>query len=336
VNPVVVGFGELLLRLAPADRRLIVQAQRLDVEVGGAEANVLAGLSALGHETAMLSRVADNPLGQLAVSTLGARGIDTRHITLAPGRMGLYFLESGQGMRASSITYDRADSTFATANVDVFDFEAALSGATLLHLSGITPALGPTGTATALTAARTAQRLGVKISFDGNYRAQLWEAWDSDPRAVLTELINMADIMFGNHRDISLLTGKRFSGDGTDRRREAVDAAFAAFPKLSLVASTARTVVDADYHKISARVDGRRDHAQTDEIAVTNIVDRIGTGDAFAAGVLHEWLEGSDVLKMARSGLALAALKHSLPGDMPIFSRDTLEAFWDGGLDVRR
>jgi 2-dehydro-3-deoxygluconokinase len=336
VSLLVVGFGELLLRLAPADRRLIVQSQRLDVEVGGAEANVLAGLSALGHSTAMISQVADNPLGQLAVSTLGARGIDTRHVTIAPGRMGLYFLEPGQGLRASSITYDRAGSTFATASVDAFDFEAALGGATLLHLSGITPALGPAGAAAALEAARTALRLGVKISFDGNYRTQLWDAWDSNPRAILTDLIGMADILFGNHRDISLLTGKSFSGDGPDRRREAVDAAFDAFPKLSLIASTARTVVDADYHKISARVDGRSDYAQTDEIAVTNIVDRIGTGDAFAAGMLHEWLKGSDALKMTRSGLALAALKHSLPGDMPIFSRKTLDAFWDGGLDVRR
>lgn len=332
----IVGFGELLLRLAPADRRLIVQAQRLDIEVGGAEANVLAGLSALGHSTAMLSAVADNPLGQLVLAALRARDIDTRHTSTAPGRMGLYFLETGQGLRASAITYDRTGSSFANANVNAFDFDSALHGATLLHLSGITPALGKASAEAALSAARTAKRLGVKISFDGNYRAQLWGAWDSNPREILTELVGLADILFGNHRDIALLTGKSFSGDGPDRRREAVEAAFAMFPELSLIASTARTIVDADHHKLSARVDTRTEHVQTDEIAITNIVDRIGTGDAFAAGVLHEWLGGCNVAEMARSGLGLAALKHSLPGDMSIFSGNDLDAFWNGTFDVRR
>ena len=332
----IIGFGELLLRLSPPGNRLITQAQSLSVEVGGAEANVLAGLAALGHPCAMLSQVADNPLGRLAVGTLASRGISTAAVSTVAGRMGLYFLEAGAGLRASAITYDRAGSAFALARAEDFDFAAAQNGARMLHLSGITPALGPESAKAALTAARTAKELGVPVSFDGNYRALLWEAWDSDPRAILTELIGYADVLFGNHRDISLLTGEAFCGDGPDRRREAAEAAFALFPSLKLIASTARHVVDADHHRIAARVDLREGSAQTEELDITGIVDRIGTGDAFAAGVLHGHLEGMNAGDMAEAGLALAALKHSLPGDMPLFSRADLAAFMAGGRDVRR
>lgn len=332
----VIALGELLLRLSPPGRQIIVQAQSLDIEVGGAEANVLSGLAALGHECAMLSMVPDNPLGRLATATLRARAIDTKHVGVGPGRMGLYFHEAGQGARASAITYDRAGSAMARATLPDFDIDAALDGARLLHLSGITPALGPASSALALSVARSAQGRGIPISFDGNYRAQLWSAWDSDPRGVLSELIGMATVLFGNHRDISLVLDRSFSGDGPNRRREAADAAFAAFPALKVIASTARHVVDADHHRISARVDMRDAHAETATIDVTGIVDRIGTGDAFASGVLHQWLLGGDADAMAQNGLALGVLKHSLPGDMCLFNQNDIDAFLTGTRDVRR
>jgi len=332
----VVGFGELLLRLTPPGRKMIAQTQSLDVEVGGAEANVLAGLANLGHRTQMISRVADNPLGRLAIGTLAARGVDARNVAYAPGRMGLYFLEQGQGLRASAISYDRAGSTFARSKAGDFDFSSALDGACLLHLSGITPALGPDSAKAVLAAARAATAAGVPISFDGNFRPQLWSAWDSDPKAILTEIISQVDILFGNHRDIQLLTGEDFSGDGLERRREAAQAGFAAFPNLKLIASTARHVIDVDHHRIAARVDLPDSMAHTKEVDVTGIIDRIGTGDAFAAGVLHKYLIGADIQAMAQGGLGLAVLEHSLPGDMPLFSREDLAAFEQGGRDVRR
>ena len=164
----------------------------------------------------------------------------------------------------------------------------------------------------------------------------MWAAWDSDPAAILRELVADATILIGNHRDISLLLGRAFSGDGEDRRREAAEAAFAAFPNLQLIASTARHLVTSDHHGISARVDSRSGSHQTEEIDVTGIVDRIGTGDAFAAGVLDGWLEGGDLAVMAERGLALTALKHSIPGDMCPVSRSMLESFSAGAGDVRR
>ena len=332
----IVGFGELLIRLSPPDKRLMVQAQHLDVEIGGAEANVVAAMASLGHEAAMISRIADNPLGRLAVGTLASRGVDVSHVTRAPGRMGLYFLEVGQGARASAITYDRAGSTFASAHADDFAFADALDGARLLHLSGITPALGSGSAAAAIEAARTASAAGAAVSFDGNYRAQLWSTWDSDPRAILSELVGHATILFGNHRDIALLTGRSFAGDGAERRRAAAEAAFEAFPKLRLIASTARHVTGADSNTLSARADTRDGFFQSEDTVIHGIVDRIGTGDAFAAGALHAWTGGADCRAIAENGLMMATLKHSIPGDMPLIDKRQLAACRDGLRDVRR
>lgn len=332
----VVCFGELLLRLSPPGNRLVVQSDTLDLNVGGAEANVAAGMASLGHATRMISLVPDNPFGRKARAAIAATGADVSAVATSHGRMGLYLLEPGSGLRDSAITYDRAGSAFANAGTEQFDLAVALKGASLLHMSGITPALGPNGTELARAAVAAAASAGVPISFDGNYRAQLWSAWDCDPAAILRDLVAEAEILIGNHRDISLLLGRTFSGEGSDRRREAADAAFAAFPKLQVIASTARHLVTAAHHRIAARVDARDGFHQTEEIDVTGIVDRIGTGDAFAAGVLHGWLEGRGVAAMADAGLALAALKHSLPGDLTLFSRADLEAFSSDAGDVRR
>jgi 2-dehydro-3-deoxygluconokinase len=332
----VVCFGELLLRLTAPGRELLLQTPRLDVHVGGAEANVAVGLACLGHDTAMASRVPANALGEAATGALRRYGVDVSGVATGGGRMGLYFLTPGAGLRASDIVYDREGSAFALAGPDDFDWDALLDGADLLHLSGITPALGPNSAAAALVAAEAAAMRGIAISFDGNYRAQLWRRWESDPREILTHLVGRADILFGNHRDVSLLLGRDFVGDGEQRRREAAEAAFEAFPRLRLIASTARRVADADTHRISARIDGRQGAVQTDQVVVAGIVDRIGAGDAFAAGVLHGIRLDRDLEWTVRAGLALTALKHSLPGDASLFGPRDLDSFLAGELDVRR
>ena len=332
----IVFFGELLIRLTAPGRELLMQSHSFDVHVGGAEANVAVGLAHLGHDTAMVSVVPDNALGRGAVSAIRAHNVDCKNVQARDGRMGLYFLSQGAGLRASEIVYDRLGSSFAQANAAAFDWDILLHDAKMLHLSGITPALGPKSAEAALAAAKAAARLGIPISFDGNYRAMLWDRWESNPRAILSELIGCADILFGNHRDISLVLGQDFSGDGADRRREAALAAFGAFPALKMIASTARHLVSADHHQLSARVDLRDSFAQTDEVDVTGIIDRIGAGDAFAAGVLHAHFAGSDADALAKTGLALTCLKHSLPGDASLFGPADIDAFVDGNLDVRR
>lgn len=332
----VVCFGELLLRLTAPGRETLLQSGRLAVHVGGAEANVAVGLARLGHETAMVSRVPDNALGEAAAGYLRRYGVDASGVTVGPGRMGLYFLSPGAGVRPSDIVYDRDGSAFALAGQADFDWDSLLGGADLLHISGVTPALGEASAAAAIAAADAAQARGIPVSFDGNYRAQLWARWDNDPAAILSGLVEKADILFGNHRDISLLLGRDFSGEGAVRRREAAEAAFDAFPRLRLIASTARHVADADTHRIAARIDGRDGSAQTEETVVTGIVDRIGAGDAFAAGILHGLRGGLDLDAIVQSGLALTCLKHSLPGDASLFGPRDIAAFLAGERDVRR
>lgn len=330
------AFGEIMLRMSPPGRELLMQTPKLDVWVAGAEANVATALARLGHDVGFASMVPDNDLGRAAIATLRGHGIDTGRIQRSGDRMGLYFVTSGAGMRATEVIYDRAHSAFAEAPVDCWDWDELLAGVDWLHMSGITPALGPVPAQTALVAAQAATLRGIPISFDGNYRAKLWERWDSNPRDILIQLVDHATLMFGNHRDIALLLGKDFSADGEDRRREAADAAFAAFPRLQTIASTARHVEDADRHRLSARIDGRAAHAQTQEVVLSGIVDRIGGGDAFAAGVLHALRTGGDIGDAARTGLALSALKHSLPGDASLFRQADVDAYLAGGLDVRR
>lgn len=332
----VVCFGELLVRLAAPGRGLVSQAASLDLHIGGAEANVAVALASLGHDAGVVSILPDNALGTAAIGHLRRYGIDTSAIRTAAGRMGLYFISHGAGARSSEILYDREHSAFAQAGSGDFDWPALLSGARLLHLSGITPALGEQSAKLAIEAADAARTLGIPVSFDGNFRASLWARWNGDPRAILSQLIGRASVLFGNHRDLSLVLGRDIPGDGPDRRRAASEAAFEAFPNLQLIASTARHVVDADTHRISARVDTPQTFAQTEEVIIAGIVDRIGTGDAFAAGVLHGLLSGQSADDMARGGLALAALKHSLAGDASPFGARDIDAFLSGEFDVRR
>jgi len=330
-------FGELIVRLQAPHHQLLAHSAALDVHPGGAEANLAIALSSLGHACRMITRIPANALGQMAIRPLMAAGVDCRHVAIGAGRMAFYFMSAGAGLRASEIVYDRSDSAFARATPDDFDWNGALAGVGLLHMSGITPALGPHSADLARAAMRAARDRGIRISFDGNYRQSLWQSWDSDPRAILRGLIAEADIFFGNHRDIGLLLQQSYGGDGEERRREAAEAAFEAFPHLQLIASTARHVEHVDCHRLSARIDTPAGFAQTDELRVSQIVDRIGSGDAFAAGVLHGLLSSEgDIDAAARTGLALAALKHSLPGDAAPFTQSDIDHFLTGGLDVRR
>ena len=332
-----VFFGELLIRLSVPGKQLLAQTDALDLYIAGAEANVAAGLASLGAATRMISVVPDNALGRRAIAACQSTGIDCRHIRFAAGRMGLFFLTPGAGPRASDIIYDRADSAFVRARADDFDWATAFEGCDRLHISGVNPALGAEPAKLALAVVQAAKRHGLTISFDGNYRASLWAAWDSNPREILTGLLREADIFFGNHRDISLVLDRDFgAADGEERRRGAALAAFAAFPNLKIIASTARHVVTSDQNRISARIDTPADYAQTDDVMLAGIVDRIGAGDAFAAGILHGLDAGQGLDHAAHQGLALACLKHTLPGDASLFTQRDIDAFLSGDLDVRR
>ena len=332
----IVCFGEILLRLSAPAGIGLSHTDALSVSVGGAEFNVAAALSALGHGTRMVSVLPDHAIARRARAELAVAGVDARYLTERAGRMGLYFADPPSGPMPGWVIYDRADSAFAKVDPAELALKDALRDARLLHLSGITPALGPHGIALAKAAMAAAQVAGVPVCFDGNYRAKLWESWDSNPQATLRDCLASAAILIGNHRDIGLVLGQTFAGTEEEREAAAADAAFAAFPDLQLIASTNRTVETTARHRLSARVATRDDSFRTPRIVVDPVVDRIGTGDAFAAGVLLYWAEDGSVRQMAEAGLALMAMKHGVPGDTIQVSRADLEAFDPVASDFNR
>lgn len=329
-------FGELLLRLNPVGSTPLAQADLLAMHAGGAEANVAVALATLGYDAVMISVAPTNELGEATLRALRSAGVNARLVERRAGRQGLYFLTPGASLRPAQIVYDREDSSFARHNWSTADWSTLLASRDWLHVSGITPALGPDLAAATLAAMRAARAAGVLVSFDANYRERLWSRWNSAPRDVLIALAGEADLFFATHRDMALLLDRPFSGDGPARRREAAEAAFAALPNLRWMASTARTVEAVDRHLLSARLDCREHCWTTEEISVPGVVDRIGGGDAFAAGVLHGLMSGAGEAAAVRDGLSLACLKHSVLGDMALFTRADLAAFGTGGLDVRR
>ncbi len=331
----VLCFGEMLLRLSAPGRGHLLQEARLDAHIGGAEANVAAALARIGVPSALVTALPDDALGDAALDSMRAAGVDVSRVRRGPGRLGLYYLTPGAGPRASAILYDRLESLFARTPSAAYDWPALLAGAAWLHLSGIIPAIGPQAARLSLDAVAAARAMGVRVSFDGNFRASMWARWCPDPAPILAEHVDGADLLLGNHRDIALLLGRDLAGDTPEQRRAAALAAFERFAGLSTIAATARTVLGPAHHLLSARVDRRERGFETEAVALLDIVDRIGTGDAFAAGVLAR-IDGAPE-DAAWTGLKLAALKHATPGDQSCTTRRDLDAFdLAASLDVRR
>jgi 2-dehydro-3-deoxygluconokinase len=311
----VVCFGELLLRLGAGERGLLLQTPKLDVHVGGAEANVAVSLARFGHDVAFASVVADNALGRAAADELRRHGVDTRAIEWRPGRMGLYFLTPGAGARAPTVLYDRTGSAFALASSDGISWKRVLEGAAWLHVSGIVPAVSAAAAAAGERAVATAFRQGVAVSFDGNYRHGVWGERSSEAPALLRALLEHARIAFVDDRDIALVLGRKFEGEALVRRRAAADAAFTTFPNLEAIYCTVRATESAERQTLAGVMLVRGSERVSRSYRLEGIVDRVGSGDAFAAGVLHGRLAGLDDQKTLELAAAAAVLKHSIPGD---------------------
>lgn len=328
----IVCFGELMIRFSPPGRELLLQTPTLHTSVAGAEGNAAVALARFGHDVRMVSFVGDNPLGAAAISELRKHGVDTRFIKRAPGRMGVYFVTAGAGQRPGEVLYDRANSAFALAPPDAVDWAKALDGAEWLHISGVTPAVSRNAGDAALAAMKIARDMGVKVSFDANFRSKLWEARQDDPREALRPLFEHADLIFAEARDISLLTGQRIASHS-----EATELAFQLFPNLSRIAHTTRTVINADHHELVGHACARKGGASSRKHAITGIVDRIGGGDAFASGYLHGIVSGMEESAALDFAVGAAVLKHSIPGDFNLVSEADVRFYLsDSGSDVRR
>ena len=336
--PNVVCYGEVLLRLTAPQNGALLQFPTLAVNVGGAEANVAVSLSRFGYPVSLVSVLPDNALGHAALGELRRHGVHTDGIRFGAGRMGLYFLTVGAGHRPSEVLYDRNDSAFARAAPDLMEWNEALAGSTWLHLSGITPAVSSSAAESALRAVRAARTLGLSVSFDCNYRAKLWERWHGSARMILRDLVNETDLLFADQRDIALILGRDYGGLPAQQRfQAAAGEALGNFPRLQRIATTVRVERTVDDHDLSAVMCSRSGLWTTRSYSLGRIVDRIGSGDAFAAGVLHCILSGSDDQRAVNFALAAACLKHSIPGDFNLAGiADVDNLLQDTGFTVRR
>src|SRR5262245_16637200 len=318
----VITFGEAMIRLSPPNFRRLEQAQSLDLLVGGAELNTAVGLSRLGRNTAWVSRLTDNPLGQLIANRAREAGVDTHHVLFTThDRVGVYFLECGAAPRASSVIYDRKDSAISQAKPGMFDWAKIFSGVTWFHVTGITPALSLSTAATTREALKAARAAGVRTSIDLNYRSKLWSP--ADAGKWMTEFMHLCDVLITTEDDVE----KVFGITATDYETVAKKLT-ETFP-LRTVAITLRVnlLVWRNSWTAIAYRSGQLLRTRTYEV---EIVDRLGAGDSFAAGLINGLLE--DDLQLGLDyGVAMSALKHSIPGDFAWMGRDEVEALLKGG-----
>ncbi|MGV3579194.1 sugar kinase [Brevundimonas sp.] len=331
-------FGEMLLRLTPNNDELLMQSPGLTVRPGGAEANVAVSLARFGAEAKMATVLPDNTLGHAARDEVRKHGVDTRGIAFRPGRMGLYFLTPGAVRRPSEVLYDRAGSAFVEHVDSALDWTTLLDGVEWLHLSGVTPATGPNGSAAAVKVVEAAVAAGVKVSFDGNFRGKLWSEWAGDPPGTLGKMLAGASLAFADDRDFALVLGTKFDHAGpAERRRMAARAAFAKWPTLERICCTLRVNDSVDDQTLSAVMITRDGEHHAAPIALTGVVDRVGGGDAFASGVLFGVYRGWSNDEALAFGLAAAGLKHSVPGDFNLFDEAQVRAAMAAdGFDIKR
>jgi 2-dehydro-3-deoxygluconokinase len=324
----VVTFGEAMIRLSPPHFRRLEQTTTLEVTVGGAELNVAVGVSRLGLSSTWVSCLPKNPLGRMAQNKARELGVDTRWIEWDPnGRMGLYFVEYGSTPRPSAVIYDRASSSISRLDGVDFKWETILRGARVFHTSGITTALSERASEQVHDAMETARGLGALVSYDLNYRARLWS--EDKARTVQEPLMSLVDVLITTEED----TRRVFGIEGTDYEEVAKKLADRfGFKIVTITLRGDHSVLRNEWTAIAYAEDAIvRDRSYDIEI-----VDRVGGGDAYAAGFIYGLLE-SDVAGAVRYGNAFSALKQTMWSDFCWATRDEVEALLAGsGLRIVR
>ena len=318
----VITFGEAMVRLSPPNFRRLEQATSLDLQVGGAELNTAVALARLGRSSAWVSRLTDNPLGRLISNRAREAGVETGHVQFTKDdRVGLYFLEFGAAPRASSVLYDRRGSAIANIRTGMVPWGQVFAGAKWFHVTGITPALSASAAETTREALAAAQAASVRVSIDLNYRNKLWSP--AEAGRWMREFMNLCDVLITTEEDVAKVFGITAADDAAVARQLTQE-----FP-IKVVAITLRDnplVWRNTWTAIAYRA-GEVFRTRSYEV---EIVDRLGAGDSFAAGLIHGLLE-DDVQKALDWGVALSAIKHSIPGDFAWVTRDEVEALLKGG-----
>lgn len=315
----VVTLGEIMLRLSTPGFGRFVQADSFDVTYGGGEANVAASLCNYGLNGVFVSRVPDNPIGQSAINHLRRYGVDTRFMAKGGSRLGIYFLETGASMRASQVVYDRANAAISEAKSSDFDWDAIFDGADWFHTTGITPALSDASAQLTKDALQAAKAKGITTSIDLNYRKKLWSK--EKAREVMSELCQYVDVCIGNEEDAETTLG--FKAAHTDVTKGELDLSgykdvfkqMKAKFGFKFIASSLRESYSASDNGWSALVYNGEDYYHTKKYNV-RIVDRVGSGDSFASGLIYGLVTGMEMADAAEFGVAASALKHTIPGDL--------------------
>ena len=319
----IVTFGEIMLRLAAPEHERFLQTPQFVATFGGAEANVAVALACFGTPATFVTVLPTNAIADAAVAELRRFGVDTSQIVRAAGRLGVYYLEAGANQRPSRIVYDRDHSAMSLAKPGDISWTGVFEGASWFHISGITPALSASAADLALESVRQAHAAGLTVSCDLNYRKNLWR-WGKTAREVLPELVKLTDVLIANEEDVQVALGLEAEGDvqsgQLDRGQyeKLAGRVRSAYPNLRAIAITLRESISASHNGWSACLHDGQHFLTSHRYDITHIVDRVGAGDCFAAGLIYGMLSGLASQETLEFAVAASCLKHSTPGD---FSR---------------
>ncbi|MFY0625755.1 MAG: sugar kinase [Reichenbachiella sp.] len=327
----VVAFGELLFRMTPYQEHQKVSDARLwKSHFAGAESNVITSLSKLGNEVFFTSKFPHNPIGQSGLESLQQYGINTEYVLLGGGRMGVYYIETGLSIRPSKVTYDRKYSSFSEIEENEFDWKEILKGKDWLYLGGISPALSENCAKETIKAAKTANELGVGVCFDLNFRRSLWSDVSS-ARNIYNEILDCTDLLFANEGSFEDVYSIR--GEGKNVLERNIDLIENVANKYSIkqIGFTIRNHSSASENELSGLfyTDGKTSDSISYKV---QIKDRFGTGDAFAAGILHGIINNWEAQKVVNFATAAFALKHTIPGDQHTSDEKEIHSIMKGNI----
>ena len=337
----IVTFGEVMLRLkAPGYERLL-QSPLLEATFGGGEANVAVSLAQFGHEVVYVTALPNNPVAQACISYLRGKGIDVSNIVQTGERLGIYYYESGSNQKPAKVIYDREHSAIMDVPASAFDWDKILDGAAWLHITGITPALSNNAAEITRLAMQTARKKGLTVSCDYNFRKNLWK-YGKSPVEVMTGLVPYVDIGIANEEDCQRALGISIEQEGweneieagridTEKYRALCEKVMSSYPNLKCQAITLRESFTADHNGWSACLHNGKEFYVSTHYEVKDIVDRVGTGDAFAAGLIHGLEGGFEAHRALEFAVASSCLKHSIPGDMNFSTIEEVEQLMNGG-----
>lgn len=313
-------FGEIMLRLKPPYHERLFQGLMLESTFGGGEANVAVSLANFGLDVAYLTVLPNNAIGDGCVQELRKFGVDTTRIQRGTGRMGIYFIEPGANQLPSKVVYDREFASIALAKPGDIDWEKAFDGIGLFHITGITPAISESAMLLSLEAVKTAKAKGITVSCDLNYRKNLWK-YGKNASEVMPELMNYVDVAIANEEDCQKSLGVKVDADVESGKLDVSNYeslsshVLESYPDLKLIAITLRESQSADSNGWAACLNDRDHFYLSKRYEIRDIIDRVGGGDAFAAGLiygLHTFESKQDALEFA---VAASCLKHSIIGD---------------------